>query len=153
MLYETSGRNRGSWTYITHNMRIRDTKGGIQPLYERRIMHRKTVVLILGMAIALTTACEKRHRSVTTYHNDNLRTGWNSEEERLTPAKVGSPKFGLLHSVVLDDQVDAQPLVSPDERITSGPHQGKHDVVYVATESNTIYAIDASSGSVAQPKR
>jgi hypothetical protein len=126
----------------------RGAKTGSQTLYGDRILHWKTVVLILGMAMALTTACEKRHRAVTTYHYDNLRTGWNSEEERLTPANVGSPKFGLLHSVALDDQVDAQPLVSPDEKITSGPHQGKHDVVYVATEGNTIYAIDASSGLV-----
>ena len=111
-------------------------------------MHQATAALILGMAIALTTACEKRHSAVTTYHYDNLRTGWNSEEERLTPATVNSPKFGWLHSVVVDDQVDAQPLVIPDEKITSGPHQGSHDVVYVATEGNTIYAIDASTGVI-----
>ncbi len=110
------------------------------------MVHRKTVVLILGLAIASTTACKKR--AVTTYHYDNLRTGWNQEEERLTPANVGSPKFGLLHSVVLDDQVDTQPILVADEKITSGAHQGKHDVVYVATEGNTIYAIDASSGLV-----
>ncbi len=73
------------------------------------MVHRKTVVLMLGLAIASTTACKKR--AVTTYHYDNLRTGWNQEEERLTPANVGGPKFGLLHSVVLDDQVDTQPII------------------------------------------
>jgi hypothetical protein len=98
-------------------------------------------------AIALMTSCEKR-RAATTYHYDNLRTGWNSEEHRLTPAEVGSPRFGWLHTVPLDDQVDAQPLVVPDERIVGGPSPGEHDVVYVATEGNTIYAIDASSGAV-----
>jgi hypothetical protein len=98
-------------------------------------------------AIALMAGCE-RHRAVTTYHYDNLRTGWNSEEHRLTPAKVGGPRFGLLHTVTLDDQVDTQPLVTPDERIMGGSSPGKHDVVYVATEGNTIYAIDASSGAV-----
>jgi hypothetical protein len=110
------------------------------------MVHRKSALLILGLAIASTTACKKR--AVTTYHYDNLRTGWNQEEEQLTPANVGSPKFGLLHSVVLDDQVDAQPIIVANEKITSGPHQGKHDVVYVATEGNTIYGIDASSGLV-----
>jgi hypothetical protein len=110
-------------------------------------MHGKRTV-ILVVAIALMTGCEKHHRAVTTYHYDNLRTGWNSEEEQLTPANVVSSKFGLLHSVVLDDQVDTQPLVVPDVKITSGPYHGEHDVVYVATEGNTIYAIDGSSGAV-----
>src|SRR5579864_344576 len=86
--------------------------------------------------------------SVTTYHYDNLRTGWNSNETVLTPGNVKSTTFGLLHSVTLDQQVDAQPLIVPGESITAGTHQGIHDVVYVATENNTIYAIDASSGIV-----
>jgi hypothetical protein len=86
--------------------------------------------------------------SVITHHYDHYRTGWNRTEAVLTPANVWSPNFGLLHSVVLDDQVDAQPLIVPGVSISSGNYQGKHDVVYVATESNTIYAIDAYSGTV-----
>ena len=66
----------------------------------------------------------------------------------LRPANVGSASFGLLHNVPLDDQVDAQPLLVPGVTITAGNQQGKHDVVYVATEHNTIYAIDAESGTV-----
>jgi hypothetical protein len=77
-----------------------------------------------------------------------LRTGWNSHENKLTPAKVGSPEFTLLHSLTLDDEVDAQPLVVPDVKITGGSWPGKHDVVYVATEGDTIYAIDAKNGAV-----
>src|SRR5579863_8459757 len=86
--------------------------------------------------------------SVTTYHNDTYRTGWNQAETTLTPANVSSSAFGLLHNVALDDQVDAQPLVVPGVLITAGTSQGTHDVVYVATEGNTIYAIDAHSGAV-----
>ena len=86
--------------------------------------------------------------AVTTYHYDNNRTGWNSHETALTPANVNSTSFGLLHKVILDDQVDAQPLLVPGVNITVGIHQGKHDVVYVATEGNTMYAIDAQSGTV-----
>ena len=66
----------------------------------------------------------------------------------LTPAKVGTPSFGLLRTVMLDDQVDAQPLMMPGVLITAGQFQGPHDVVYVATEHNTVYAIDAHSGTV-----
>jgi len=61
---------------------------------------------------------------------------------------VNSSSFGLLRTVLLDDQVDAQPLVVPGVLITQGKDQGPHDVVYVATEGNTVYAVDAHSGLV-----
>ena len=86
--------------------------------------------------------------SVTTYHYDNSRTGWNAQENVLTPANVNSATFGLLTTVALDDQVGAQPLVMPSVKITSGKHQGLHSVVYVATEGNTIYAIATHTGKV-----
>jgi len=86
--------------------------------------------------------------SVLTYHNDNFRTGWNHEETKLTPANVGSSSFGKLKSLALDDQVDAQPLVVPNQLITAGPYPGVHNVIYVATEGNTIYAIDTNNGEV-----
>jgi len=86
--------------------------------------------------------------AVTTYHYDNLRTGWNDSESTLSYENVANGSFGLLHTVALDDEVDAQPLIVPDEKTTRGASPGKHDVVYIATESNTVYAIDASSGKV-----
>jgi hypothetical protein len=85
---------------------------------------------------------------VTTYHYDNLRTGWNRHEEKLKYKNVSSPKFGLRHTVVLDDQVDAQPLVVPHVKITAGPKAGEHEVVYMATEGNTVSAIDAINGDM-----
>ncbi|MGA2099965.1 MAG: hypothetical protein ABSG34_02625 [Candidatus Sulfotelmatobacter sp.] len=87
-------------------------------------------------------------QAVTTYHVDNNRTGWNSHETVLTPTNVGSSSFGLLHMVALNDQVDGQPLFVPAVNITAGNSQGLHDVVYVATEGDTVYAIDAESGKV-----
>jgi len=87
--------------------------------------------------------------AVTTYHYDNNRTGWNNNETVLTPANVNSSTFGLLATVALDDQVDAQPLLVPGVMITAGQYQGTtHDVVYVATEGNTVYAIDAYTGTI-----
>ena len=50
----------------------------------------------------------------------------------------------MLGTTTLDDQVDAQPLVVPDQTIAGSTH----DVVYVATENNSVYAIDASSGAI-----
>jgi hypothetical protein len=86
--------------------------------------------------------------SVTTYHYDNYRTGWNPNESVLTPANVKTGSFGLLQKVKLDDQVDAQPLVVPGVLITAGNFQGTRDVVYVATENNSVYAIDVHAGTV-----
>ena len=86
--------------------------------------------------------------AITTYHYDNNRTGWNQSETVLTPANVGTATFGLLQKVTLDDQVDAQPLVVPGMLITAGNYQGTHDVAYVATENNSVYAIDVHTGTV-----
>ncbi|MGC1379785.1 MAG: PQQ-binding-like beta-propeller repeat protein [Candidatus Baltobacteraceae bacterium] len=96
------------------------------------------------------TVSPARHRkfAILTYHYDNLRTGWDDKESTLTQANVNSGSFGLLHAVTLDDQVDTQPLLVPDETTTRGSVPGKHDVVYATTENDTVYAIDASSGTV-----
>lgn len=79
---------------------------------------------------------------VTTYHYDNERTGWNRNEKHLTPAAVAGPKFKELfryNSGVIDDIVRAQPLYLEKVRI----NHKTHNVVFVATESATIYAFDA----------
>src|SRR5579864_3465279 len=90
--------------------------------------------------------------AVTTYHYDNFRTGWNSHEAILNPTlRAPGPiveNFGLLHRVVVDDTVYAQPLIVPDVTLPAGNAPGKHDVVYVVTESNTVFAIDANSGAI-----
>src|SRR5581483_9833872 len=85
--------------------------------------------------------------NVTTYHYDNLRTGWNPNEKTLTPSTLlnglNGKTFKLMASVPLDDQVDAQPLLVRNQTIAG---QGTHDVVYVVTANNTLYAIDADTG-------
>jgi hypothetical protein len=101
-------------------------------------------LLFIAAGAHATTA----QTAVTTYHYDNYRTGWNPNESTLTPANVTTKSFGVLHTVTLDDQVDAQPLVVPDVEITSGAYQGTHDVAYVATGHNTVYAIDVHNGTV-----
>jgi hypothetical protein len=104
-----------------------------------------SLVSVLLLANALTAAAQT---AVTTYHNDNYRIGRNSSETVLTPANVNSSSFGLLATVMLDDQVDAQPLVVPGVTITQGHDQGPHDVVYIVTGNDTVYAIDANVGTV-----
>jgi hypothetical protein len=105
-----------------------------------------SALLLLSLASGIPAAAQV---SVTTYHYDNYRTGWNSEETVLTPSAVHGSSFGVLNTVALDDQVDAQPLVVPNVTITAGTFKGTiHNVVYVATDNNSIYAIDVTSGAV-----
>jgi hypothetical protein len=90
-----------------------------------------------------SVACDAKVAAVTTYHYDSLRTGWNSSETTLTASSF-PPNFGVVATAQLDDQVDAQPLIVPNLKITGKPR----NVVYVATESNSVYAIDASSAQI-----
>jgi hypothetical protein len=113
--------------------------------YSRPFARLASLLSAFLFAGVLTVASQT---AVTTYHNDNYRTGWNSTETVLTPANVGSSSFGLLFKVKLDDQVDAQPLVVPGVNITAGKFPGIHDVVYVVTESDTVYAIDANTSTL-----
>jgi hypothetical protein len=88
--------------------------------------------------------------AVTTYHYDVLRSGWNNRETTLTAANISQSTFGIVAVTGgLDDQIDAQPLLVPNVTLTIGPYAGTtHDVVYVVTESNSIYAIDAATGAI-----
>jgi hypothetical protein len=82
---------------------------------------------------------------VLTYHNDNARTGQNLTEQTLTPANVTS-SFGKLYEDVVDGKVDAQPLVKTQVPI---PTLGTHNVLYVVTEHDSVYAFDADSSGAA----
>ena len=109
---------------------------------------RCAAMFLVLVGVSLSAVQSLGQTSVTTYHYDNYRTGWNHTETTLTPANVKPGSFGLLKTVHLDDQVDAQPLVVPGVTITAGKYPGIHDVVYVVTENNTVYAIDANTRKV-----
>ncbi len=79
--------------------------------------------------------------SVLTQHNDNNRDGVNASETTLTPSNVNSNNFGLLFKVQVDDQVYAQPLYMANLSIAGGTH----NVVFIATTNNSVYAFDADS--------
>jgi outer membrane protein assembly factor BamB len=83
--------------------------------------------------------------SVTTYHNDNGRTGQNTQETILTPRNVTPSHFKklLTASVTLDSWAPAQPLYVANVAISGTVH----NVVYVATLNNSIYAFDADNGT------
>lgn len=82
---------------------------------------------------------------VLTYHNDLARTGQNLNEIILTPSSVKAATFGKIGFFSVDGLVDAQPLYLSN--VTLGA-QGTHDVLYVATENDSVYAFDAITGDV-----
>ncbi len=88
--------------------------------------------------------------NVLNYHYDNTSSGLNDAETQLTPANVNTSTFGKLYTAPLDGNVYAEPLVETGVTIAAGVNTtagaaGVHDVVFVATENDSIYAIDSST--------
>nr|WP_087656706.1 PQQ-binding-like beta-propeller repeat protein [Caballeronia terrestris] len=81
---------------------------------------------------------------VATYHNDIARTGQHLNETVLAPATVNAASFGKLAVFSVDGPVDAQPLYLAALKIANGTH----NVLYVATENASVYALDADTGTV-----
>jgi hypothetical protein len=79
--------------------------------------------------------------AVLTYHDDNLRTGLDPNETILTTANVNSAQFGKLGTMTVTGLVDAEPLYAGGLTINGA----KHNVVFVATEHDMVYAFDADS--------
>ena len=80
---------------------------------------------------------------VLTYHNDKARTGQYLSEKVLNPGNVNFSKFGKLFVLAVDGKVDAQPLYKARVSILN---RGTHNILYVATEHDSVYAFDADVG-------
>ena len=99
--------------------------------------------LRLAYTLLLCAFSANAQVSVLTYHNDPARTGQNLHETILSPATVRSGHFGQLFSETVDGQVYAQPLYMPQVNI---PGKGVYNVVFVVTEHDSVYALDADRG-------
>jgi len=80
--------------------------------------------------------------SVLTHHNDNSRTGQNISEPYLTPSNVNKGNFGVLFTQPVDGMVVAEPLYVPNLQINGA----KHNVLFVVTLHDGVYAFDADNG-------
>ena len=83
--------------------------------------------------------------NVTTYHNDGARTGQYLHETQLTPSNVTVGSFGKQFASLVDGQVYAQPLYAAGIHIKN---QGRHNVAFVGTEHDGVYAFDADAGTL-----
>ncbi|MBB5338435.1 RICIN domain-containing protein [Tunturiibacter gelidoferens] len=102
-------------------------------------------IFLLVAAVFAGTLPLMAQTDVLTWHNDVARTGQNLRESLLTPAVVNSASFGLLANVVVDGKVDAQPLYASAVAVAG---QGTHNILYVATEHDSLYAIDGDTGKI-----
>ena len=87
----------------------------------------------------ITATADPGSTPVLTFHNDQLRSGANTTEFVLNTGNVNQSQFGLKHTYSVDGQIYAQPLYVPNLTVNGG----QHNVVFVATENDTVYAFDA----------
>ncbi len=107
------------------------------------LSHTATLALMVTAASTASAAGP----DVTTYHYDNTRQGLNSQETMLTLSSVNSTNFGLLGNYPLDGVVDAAPLYAGGLKLQTGTQTHTVNVIYVATEHDSVYALDASTGA------
>ncbi len=100
--------------------------------------------LLLSLALAFCAGTAQAQVDVLTSRYDNSRTGQNLNETTLTLSNVNSATFGKLYSFVVDGYVYGQPLYKSNVSI---PGKGIHNVIYIVTMHDSIYALDADTAT------
>jgi len=98
---------------------------------------RKPALVMLAITFGVPAGAQK----VVTSQYDNARTGTNLHETTLTPRNVNVQRLGKLFTLHVDGDVYAQPLFLAGVEI---PGKGRHDVLFIATEHDSVYAFDAN---------
>lgn len=98
---------------------------------------------LLTLLCVLSAVAGAAAQNVLTWHNDNARTGQNLKEKILTLQNVNPKTFGKLFVIHVDGKVDAEPLYVKGIEV---PRYGLRNVLFVATEHDSVYALDAETG-------
>jgi hypothetical protein len=107
-------------------------------------MPARTLGLTLLLVCVAFLSSSFAQQPFLTSRGDIARSGANTNETLLTPNNVSKGSFGRLFSAPVDYVVMAQPLYVPNVDI---PGQGTHNVIYVVTQADSVYAIDADTGT------
>ncbi len=112
----------------------------------KQVVH---VAAIVFWCSCLVLAQAAQPVSVTVWHYDNRHTGQNLLETVLTPQNVAPTTFGKLFTQPIDGYAYAQPLYVPKVliHVPGGSNNGAHNVVFIATEHDSVYAFDADSAT------
>jgi hypothetical protein len=105
-----------------------------------RIAFFSAIVILLLVCAAFSTAAQT---AVLTQHNDNSRSGQNTNETLLTTSNVNTNQFGKILALSVDGAVYGQPLYVPNVTINGATH----NVLIVATQNDSVYAFDADSNA------
>src|ERR1035438_4191140 len=122
---------------ITNRASIRSRVSAGTKKQALRLISKMTILSRLPIAAILILPIQAQ---VTTSQYDNARTGANVNETTLTPQNVNAARFGKLFALQADGDIYAQPLYLPGVEI---PGKGKHNVVFIATEHDSVFAFDA----------
>lgn len=110
----------------------------------KRLSYNRWLLIVPALWALASASILHAQTSLTTFHNDLARDGWNQNETTLTTSNVKSGTFGKLFSDSVDGQVYAQPLYMPNVSIGGGTH----NVIYIVTENDSAYALDADNAGV-----
>jgi hypothetical protein len=145
-------RSNCSYIMITDSSVLQENK--LNFLRLKRIFHaclKASVITFLALSLTATLnigSASSQPSRVLTHHNDNNRTGANLTETILNTSNVNQKQFAKLFVRPVDGQIYAQPLYLGNIQF---PDLKFHNVVYVATMHNTVYAFDADDPNASQP--